>query len=226
MPERRTRDEGPAPPAGRAETGDRSSAVRSPSSNVADGLLIRRSLQGDSPATEELVRKYQNRIYNIVLKICADADDAAELTQETFVKILENLDRFEARSSFYTWAFRIAVNLTLNHCQRNARLTVRSLDSESDECDSRARQALKEFLSDDSSPDPVVVAQNKELHEVAIEALNKLDEAQRAVLVLRDIEGMSYTRIAETLGIEIGTVRSRLSRARTKLKDILEAILK
>ena len=191
-----------------------------------DGPLIRRSLQGDSAATEQLIRRYQNRIYNVVLKICSDVDDAAELTQETFVKILENLDRFESRSSFYTWAFRIAVNLTLNHCQRNARLAVRSLDSECEQCDSRAKLALKEFLSDDSSPDPAVVAQNKELHEVAIEALNNLDEAQKAVVVLRDIEGMSYARIAETLGIEIGTVRSRLSRARTKLRDILEAILK
>jgi RNA polymerase sigma-70 factor (ECF subfamily) len=191
-----------------------------------EGSLIRRSLQGDSAATEQLIRRYQNRIYNVVLKICSDADDAAELTQETFVKILENLDRFESRSSFYTWAFRIAVNLTLNHCQRNARLAVRSLDSECEQCDSRAKLALKEFLSDDSSPDPAVVAQNKELHEVAIEALNNLDEAQKAVVVLRDIEGMSYARIAETLGIEIGTVRSRLSRARTKLRDILEAILK
>ncbi len=191
-----------------------------------DAGLIRRSLQGDSAATEQLILKYQNRIYNVVLKICSDADDAAELTQETFVKILENLDRFESRSSFYTWAFRIAVNLTLNHCQRNSRLAVRSLDSECEQCDSQTKLALKEFLSDDNSPDPAVVVQNKELHEVAIEALNKLDEAQRAVLVLRDIEGMSYARIAETLGIEIGTVRSRLSRARTKLKDILEAILK
>ncbi len=230
-PERRTRDEGQETPAGGAETRDASSIVHPPSSIVADPAkmdagLIRRSLQGDSAATEQLILKYQNRIYNVVLKICSDADDAAELTQETFVKILENLDRFESRSSFYTWAFRIAVNLTLNHCQRNSRLAVRSLDSECEQCDSQTKLALKEFLSDDSSPDPAVVVQNKELHQVAIEALNKLDEAQRAVLVLRDIEGMSYARIAETLGIEIGTVRSRLSRARTKLKDILEAILK
>lgn len=191
-----------------------------------DSLLIRRSLQGDSAATGQLILRYQNRIYNVVLKICSDADDAAELTQETFVKVLENLDRFEARSSFYTWAFRIAVNLTLNYCQRNARLAIRSLDSECEPPNSQAKQALKEFLSDDSSPDPAALAQNKELHEIAVEALNNMDEAQRTVLVLRDIEGMSYARIAETLGIEIGTVRSRLSRARTRLREILEAILK
>jgi RNA polymerase sigma-70 factor (ECF subfamily) len=191
-----------------------------------DALLVEQFRRGDPAATERLIVKYQNRIYNIVLRICADPDDAAELTQETFVKILENLGKFEGRSSFYTWAFRIAVNLTLNYCQRNAKLAVQSLDTEEESYSGPARQTLKELLSDDSSPDPEALAQNRELHEIAIAALNKLDEAHKAVLVLRDIEGMSYARIAEVLGIEIGTVRSRLSRARTKLKDILEAILR
>lgn len=191
-----------------------------------DGLLIERSMKGDSAATERLILKYQHRIYNVVLKICSDPDDAAELTQDTFVKVLENLDRFEGRSSFYTWLFRIAVNLTLNYRQRNAKLAVRSLDSDYDAYDSQAKQTLKEFLSDDSAPDPAVIAQKKELYEIVLGALDNLDEPQKAVLVLRDFEGMSYARIAEVLGIEIGTVRSRLSRARTKLRDILEAILK
>jgi len=195
------------------------------SSSIDDGLLIEQCRQGDSAAIERLVLRYQNRIYNVVLKICADPDDAAELTQETFVKIIENLSRFEGRSSFYTWAFRIAVNLTLNYCQRNAKLVVRSLDSEEEPYNHQATHALKELLSDDRSPDPAAMAQNKEVYEIALKALMKLDDAQRAVLVLRDIEGMSYARIAEVLGIELGTVRSRLSRARTKLRDILEAIL-
>jgi RNA polymerase sigma-70 factor, ECF subfamily len=195
-------------------------------SRGGDALLIEQFRRGDVAAAGQLIGKYQNRIYNVVLKICADPDDAAELTQETFVKILENLGKFEGRSSFYTWAFRIAVNLTLNYCQRNAKLAVRSLDTEAEQYGGRAKQALKELLSDDSSPDPEALAQNRELHEIAMVALNKLDEAQKAVLVLRDIEGMSYARIAEVLGINVGTVRSRLSRARAKLRDILEAILR
>ena len=193
--------------------------------NIDDDRLIEQCRQGDSAAIERLVLKYQNRIYNVVLKICADPDDAAELTQETFVKVIENLGKFEGRSSFYTWAFRIAVNLTLNYCQRNAKLAVRSLDSEEGYYDQQATHALKELLSDDRSPDPAAMAQNKEVYEIAIKALSQLDEAQRTVIVLRDIEGMSYARIAEVLSIELGTVRSRLSRARTKLRDILEAIL-
>ena len=193
--------------------------------NIDDNVLVEQCRQGDPTAIERLILKYQNRIYNVVLKICADPDDAAELTQETFVKIIENLNKFEGRSSFYTWAFRIAVNLTLNYCQRNAKLVIRSLDSDEGSYDHQATHALKELLSDDKSPDPAAMAQNKEVYEIAIKAIRELDEPQRAVLVLRDIEGMSYARIADVLGIELGTVRSRLSRARSRLREILEAIL-
>jgi RNA polymerase sigma-70 factor (ECF subfamily) len=84
---------------------------------------------------------------------------------------------------------------------------------------------LKDFLSDDSSPDPAAVAQNKELFEIALKALMGLDDAQRTVIVLRDIEGMNYAQIARVLDIELGTVRSRLSRARSNLRDIMEAFL-
>ena len=196
--------------------------------DIDDAVLVRRCWQGDSAAMERLILKYQNRIYNVVLKICSDPDDAAELTQETFVKVIENIDSFQGRSGFYTWVFRIAINLTLNYCQRNARLGFSSLDSSAPkaEYNSQSNRVLKEFLSDDSSPDPAAVAQNKELCEVAVQSLMKLDDAQRAVVVLRDIEGMSYAQIANMLDIELGTVRSRLSRARSKLRQILEAVLR
>ena len=195
--------------------------------NINDAVLIEQYQNGDSAALEQLVLKYQNRIYNVILKMCADHDDAAELTQETFVKVIENLDRFEGRSSFYTWTFRIAVNLTLNYCQRNSKVAFKSLDAEQEQQDDgNVKQVLKDFLSDESSPDPAAVVQNKELYRIAARALMGLDEAHRAVIVLRDIEGLSYARIAEVLDIEIGTVRSRLSRARSKMRDILEAILR
>jgi len=196
--------------------------VQSENINIDDAVLVEQCRQGDSEAMERLILKYQNRIYNVILKICANVDDAAELTQETFVKVIENIDKFEGRSGFYTWAFRIAVNLTLNYCQRSGRLGLKSLDAEDD---GQARQQLKEFLNDDSSPDPAAVAANKELCEIVIASLMKLNDAQRTVLVLRDIEGMNYAQIAEVLDIELGTVRSRLSRARSNLRGIMEAIL-
>ncbi len=196
--------------------------MQSENINIDDAVLVEQWRQGDSEAAESLILKYQNRIYNVILKICANAEDAAELTQETFVKVIENIDKFEGRSGFYTWAFRIAVNLTLNYCQRSVKLGLKSLDAEDD---GQARQQLKEFLNDDSSPDPAAVAANKELCEIVITALMKLNDAQKTVVVLRDIEGMNYAQIAEVLDIELGTVRSRLSRARSNLREIMEAIL-
>ncbi len=193
--------------------------------SIDDSVLVEKCRRGDYDAMERLITKYQNRIYNVILKICANADDAAELTQETFVKVIENINRFQGRSSFYTWAFRIAVNLTLNYCRRNVRLPVTSLEALADQGQKDKKQLLKDFLSDDSSPDPAAVAQNRELHEMALKALMKLDDAQRTVIVLRDIEGMNYAQIARVLDIELGTVRSRLSRARSNLRDIMEAFL-
>ena len=192
--------------------------------NIDDNVLADQCRRGDSAAMERLILKYQNRIYNVTLKICANADDAAELTQDTFVKIIENIDRFESRSSFYTWAFRIAVNLTLNYCKRNVRLGIRSLDVEEEQAAPRAKGLLKEFLTDECAPDPAMVAADKELCEMIFRALMKLDDEQKTVVILRDIEGMNYAQIADVLGIELGTVKSRLSRARSNLREIMEAV--
>jgi len=193
--------------------------------DIADAMLVERCRQGDSAAMERLILKYQNRIFNVILKMCTNPHDAAELTQETFVKIIQSIAKFESKSSFYTWAFRIAVNLTLNHCQRNARFEIRSLNSGDCERSREGTQALSELLSDDSSPDPEKVAQNKELCEIAVRSLMKLDDEQRAVVTLRDIEGMNYAQIADVLQVKLGTVRSRLSRARSRLREIMEAML-
>jgi len=194
--------------------------------NIDDSVLVQRSQTGDLEAMERLILKYQGRIYNVILKMCGNTDDAAELTQETFVKVIESIEKFKGRSSFYTWVFRIAVNLTLNYCQRNAKMATRSLDTEENESDSQAGKGLKEFLSDNSAADPAILAQRRELCDLAKQALLTLEEPQRAVMVLRDIEGMNYAEIAEVLNVELGTVRSRLSRARSHLREILEAMQK
>lgn len=194
--------------------------------NIDDSVLVQQSQRGDTTAMERLILRYQNRIYNVILKMCGNADDAAELAQETFVKVIESIDKFQGKSSFYTWLFRIAVNLTLNHCQRSSRTATRSLDAEETEPDGTATQTLRECLSDERAVDPVAVAQSRELCELAKKCLLQLEEPQRAVVVLRDIEGMDYAQIADVLNIELGTVRSRLSRARSSLRDILEAMLK
>jgi RNA polymerase sigma-70 factor (ECF subfamily) len=200
--------------------------LRVASINIDDSVLVRQSQTGDTTAMERLILRYQNRIYNVVLRMCGNPDDAAELSQETFVKVIESIDKFKGRSSFYTWLFRIAVNLTLNHIQRNARTATRSLDAEETEPEGGTQQLLKDFLSDERAADPAVLAQSRELCELARKCLLELDEPQRTVVVLRDIEGMDYAQIAEVLNIELGTVRSRLSRARSNLRDILESMQK
>jgi RNA polymerase sigma-70 factor, ECF subfamily len=192
--------------------------------NIEDAVLVQKWQKGDTAAIEKLVCKYQGRIYNTILKICSNSDDAAELTQDTFVKVLENIDKFESRSGFYTWAFRIAVNLTLNYRKRKATVGFTSLDAEMASDDEQTKQGLAAILSDDKSPDPSQVAENKELCDLIQKGISKLDEEQRAIIVLRDIEGMDYEQIAEVLDAELGTVKSRLSRARAALRQILEAL--
>ncbi|MHC4757497.1 MAG: RNA polymerase sigma factor [Planctomycetota bacterium] len=193
--------------------------------NLDDDMLVRQSQKGDSKAMEILIIKYQDRIYNVILKICGNKDDAAELTQDTFVKVLQSIDKFQSRSSFYTWAFRIAVNLTINYCKRNKKLGLKSLDDDSQDS-SNAQKTLKALLEDKHSADPVMITENRELIELITKAIIKLDNEQRAVIVLRDIEGMNYAQMADILEINLGTVKSRLSRARSHLRQILETALK
>jgi RNA polymerase sigma-70 factor, ECF subfamily len=192
--------------------------------NIEDAVLVQKWRKGDTNALEQLVCKYQGRIYNLILKICSNTDDAAELTQDTFVKLIENIDKFESRSSFYTWAFRIAVNLTLNYRKRKATVGFTSIDAQTTTENEQAKQGLAAILSDDKSPDPAMIAENRELCELIQKSIGTLDEEQKTIIVLRDIEGMDYEQIAEVLNTELGTVKSRLSRARAALRQILEAL--
>jgi RNA polymerase sigma-70 factor (ECF subfamily) len=193
--------------------------------NISDSVLIEQCRAGDSDAMSRLITKYKDRLYNVILRICANPEDAAELTQDAFVRIIENLHRFQQRSSFYTWAFRIAVNLTLNFCRRKVRIEMTSLDAELGGDNEQARAALRNYLADAGAPDPAAIAQSKEQVNLIIRAINLLSEDQRAVVVLRDVEGMDYAQIAQIMEVELGTVKSRLARARANLRANLEAIL-
>jgi len=193
-----------------------------------DTVLVARCRAGDSAAAEGLITKYQDRIYNVILKMCQNRDDAAELAQDTFVRFIENIGSFRGGSSFYTWLFRIAVNLTLNHCKRRAKFGMKSLDAAgfSDGLGrDEARAQLKGYLADAEDVDPAMLAQDREVGRIVMESLSKLDADHRTVLVLRDMEGMAYAEIAEVLALELGTVKSRLSRARASLRDILGSVL-
>ncbi len=192
--------------------------------SLDDSSLVRRCQRGDSEAMSCLIVKYQDRVYNTILKICRNHDDAAELTQDTFVKVLENIGSFRGKSSFYTWLFRVAVNHSLNYCKRRFKLSPVSLDAENDQIE-EGKWKLAAALADPNGVDPVAVAQQKELSQIVVNLIGQLQQEYRVVLVLRDIEQMSYAEIAEVLQIETGTVKSRLSRARAKLRQLLETVL-
>ena len=192
--------------------------------SLDDATLVRQCQNGNLEAMSCLIVKYQDRIYNAILKICQNHDDAAELTQDTFVKVLENINSFRGKSSFYTWLFRVAVNHTLNYCKRRFKLSPVSLDAENDQIE-ESKGKLAAVLVAPDGLDPAVVAQQKELSQIVVNLIGQLAQQYRVVLVLRDIEQMTYAEIAEVLRIETGTVKSRLSRARAKLRQLLEAVL-
>ena len=192
--------------------------------SLDDATLVRQCQNGNLEAMSCLIVKYQDRIYNAIFKICQNHDDAAELTQDTFVKVLENINSFRGKSSFYTWLFRVAVNHTLNYCKRRFKLSPVSLDAENDQIE-ESKGKLAAVLAAPDGLDPAVVAQQKELTQIVVNLIGQLAQEYRVVLVLRDIEQMTYAEIAEVLRIETGTVKSRLSRARAKLRQLLETVL-
>lgn len=189
---------------------------------IDEASLVSQAIAGNMAAIEKLLLKYQDRIYNTVLKLCGNEADAVELAQDSFVKAIQSLKDFRAESSFYTWLFRIAVNHTLNFCQKNRKVHFESLQNELDE---ESGRQLKDYLIDNKSAEPSELAAKKEVNSLILKSLEKLDPQQRAVIVLRDIEQMSYAEIAQTLDMEIGTVKSRIARGRKNLRDIVEAAI-
>jgi RNA polymerase sigma-70 factor, ECF subfamily len=189
---------------------------------IDEAALVSQAMAGNMAAVEKLLLKYQDRIYNTVLKLCGNEADAVELAQDSFVKAIQSLKDFRAESSFYTWLFRIAVNHTLNFCQKNRKVSFESLQTELDE---ESGSQLKDYLIDGKSAEPSELAAKKEINGLILKSLEKLDPQQRAVIVLRDIEQMSYAEIAHTLDMEIGTVKSRIARGRKNLRDIVEAAI-
>ncbi len=200
-----------------------SSGLGDPAGAFEDAQLLDQCRRGELAAFGPLVTKYQDRIFNVILRMCGNRDDAEELSQETFVKAFENLDRFRRDSRFYTWMFRIAVNLTISRRRRGGRVKFRSLDTTAGDNDESYRP--RDLLPDENQPDPSEAAAKKDEHRRVMEALAELDDEFRAVVVLRDIEGMTYDQIADALKIPSGTVKSRLYRARCLLQRELRDLV-
>jgi RNA polymerase sigma-70 factor (ECF subfamily) len=180
-----------------------------------DGALIERSRAGQPDAFGELVTRYQDRLYNTLFRVCGDAEEARDVAQEAFVQAFVKLESFQSKSAFYTWLYRIAFNTAIS--RRRRRKPMASLDE--------ARDTVgAEPVDRDAAPEA-----NLERAEQAAQvqaALAALSEEHRTVLVLREIDGRDYETIGEMLDIPVGTVRSRLHRARTELREELEERMK
>jgi len=192
-----------------------------PSAPVDETVLVQRAQRGNLEAYDELVQRYQERIYATIYHMTSNHEDANDLAQESFIKAFQALKTFKGGSSFYTWLYRIAVNKTINFLkQRKNRihLSLNDLDFNAEH-----DPDLVALISDKT---PRRDANLAELQEKLNTALLKLSEPHRLVVVLHDVQGMSHDEIAKVMDCNIGTVRSRLFYARQQLQAWLSDYLK
>jgi RNA polymerase sigma-70 factor (ECF subfamily) len=191
------------------------------SAEVPESDLVRRAREGDLTAYDDLVKRYQERIYATIYHMTANHEDANDLAQDSFIKAFSALKSFKGGSSFYTWLYRIAVNKTINFLKQRKNkyhLSLNDID-----------------FNAENDPDLVALISHKtpqreaglsELQKKLNEALLKLSESHRMVVVLHDVQGQSHEDIAEIMGCNIGTVRSRLFYARQQLQGYLAEYVK
>lgn len=182
---------------------------------MEDKEVIERVLGGDNDAFGLLVEKYQTKVYNLALRMSGSEDDAFDLSQEAFLRAWRNLGSFQFESSFSTWLFRLSSNICLDYLRAKKRRAAVSLTVVSDE-DEETQLDLP-----DAGPTPEEAALAAEDRRILMQAINSLPADQRQIITLRAINDLSYSQIAEILQIQEGTVKSRLSRARTALRNKL-----
>ena len=194
-----------------------------PMSPPDDAALLRRIRTGDQEALGDLLRAHQDRLYNVCLRMVNHPDDAAEITQDAMVKIIEHIDRFRGDAAVTTWMTRIAMNQAVSFLRKRKLRRHQSLDGSDNGRDGYGDEParLRDTLTDPREQDPTSRVQEGERLGLLREALDRLEEAFRAVIVLRDLEDMSYEQIAQTLELPVGTVKSRLFRARIALREVM-----
>ena len=192
-----------------------------PAAPPAEMDLVRRAQSGDLEAYDELVKRYQERIYATVYHMTSNHEDANDLAQDSFIKAFQALKSFKGGSSFYTWLYRIAVNKTINFLKQRKNRVHMSLNDL--DFNTENNPDLVALISDKT---PRRDAGLKELQEKLNTALLKLSEPHRLVVVLHDVQGMSHEEVAQVMDCNIGTVRSRLFYARQQLQSLLTDYLK
>lgn len=176
--------------------------------------LVRRAQAGDLDAFQQLFEKYQRGVYNIIFQMVRSDADAADLTQDVFVRVWKSLPRLEAPEAFVSWLYRIATNLSRNWIRDNTRVRQESLDQPigNAEEEGSAREVA------DPTGDPATITQTRSMQEVVQRAIQGLSEDHRLVVTLHHLEGRSVEEIADIMKCSVGTVKSRLSRARDALR--------
>lgn len=180
-----------------------------------DFELVDKARDGDRRAFNTLVELYQKRVYAIAFGILRSREDAWDAAQEAFVKAYKNLDRFEGKAAFYTWLYRITYNLSIDHLRSRKRHDTVAFD------EGRGLESALDKAGHTVGHHPDEVADRKELAKVLHDAMAKLTDKHRAIIVLREVEGLAYEEMAEVLGISKGTVMSRLFHARKNLQGFL-----
>ncbi len=192
---------------------------------VEDRELVKEVQANKKPAFNKLVLKYQDRIFNLCFRMLGDYDEANDCAQETFIKAYNHIKSFKFQSGFSTWLYRIAVNTCKNNISslsfRMKQRTI-SLDNPGHSNDDDEPRNIE--IRDDSS-NPAKAYEKKETEMIIQQAIETLPAKQRALVVLRDIEGRTYEEIGEITGLKQGTVKSKLSRARQELRDLLKGAL-
>ena len=179
---------------------------------------VQAALDGDNEAFGHLVERYQRRVYALAYGILRSREDAWDVAQEAFVKAYKNLSSYEGTAAFYTWLYRITYNLSLDHLRAKTRRDVVEFDEKHTEDASVHEELIR-------PEHPSEVVDRRELAEVVQNAMTKLSDKHRAIIVLREIEGLSYEEMAEVLKISKGTVMSRLFHARRNLQELLKPYL-
>jgi len=185
-----------------------------------DQALVERVQQGDKQAFDILVLKYQNKIIQLAYRYVHDHDEALDVAQEAFIKAYKSLDHFRGDSAFFTWIYRIAINTAKNHLVASGRRPPKTdLDAQEAEQYDGA-EGLREY----ATPEHVLL--RDELKETIASAINDLPDDLRTAITLRELEGLSYEEIAQAMDCPIGTVRSRIFRARDAIDIRLRPLLK
>ena len=185
-----------------------------------DLVIIERVMNGDSEAFSILVERYQDRIYSVALGYTYNRDDAVDITQDTFVKAYQKIRTFDSASAFYTWLYRIAINTSIDFLRKKKTRNIDSLD------DAKYQEVGFEPMSRDPGADPEKVAVRSEQAAILRKAVSSLSHKLRSVAVLHDVEGLSQEEVARILRIPLGTVKSRVSRARAELKHLLRGFVR